>query len=163
MVDFSEILENSFQAVDYLAKQKQITFHEELKAIPRLFVDRRRMEQVIINILSNAIKYLPEETRVTIKSRIVNVNARKMFRVLISDEGYGFTPQELAEATTQFSKTYTQQEQKRVIQGSGLGLFISRQIVEQHGGTLTVRSGGIDLGTEVEILLLLDDSAIEGT
>jgi signal transduction histidine kinase len=76
-----------------------------------------------------------------------------MFRAEIIDKGFGFTPQELAEAMTPFGKVYTQQEQKRAVQGTGLGLFISRQIIEKHGGTLVIRSEGVNKGTNVEVLL----------
>jgi len=152
----SEILENAIRTVDYLATQKGITFTREMAPSVNLSVDRRRMEQALINILSNAIKYSPEKTRVTIKTNIVELNARKMFRVQVIDEGYGFTTEELPEATTQFGKAYTRQEQKRAIQGTGLGLYITRRIIEQHSGTLEIRSDGANLGTQIEILLPLD-------
>ncbi len=74
----------------------------------------------------------------------------------VIDEGYGFTPEELAEAMTPFGKAYTQQEQKRAVQGTGLGLFTSRCIVEQHGGTLVIRSDGINYGSQIEVLLPMD-------
>ena len=76
-----------------------------------------------------------------------------MFKVQVADEGYGFTTEELADATILFGKAYTRQEQKRFVPGTGVGLFISRRIVEQHGGTFTIRSEGANKGTEVEICL----------
>ncbi len=55
-----------------------------------------------------------------------------MFRVQVIDEGYGFTPAEMVEATILFGNAYTRQEQKRSEQGTGLGLFINHRIIEQQ-------------------------------
>ncbi len=85
----------------------------------------------------------------------MELGGRKLFEVRIIDEGYGFTNEELAEAMTPFGKAYTIQEKKRVVQGTGLGLFISLRIVEEHGGTLVIKSEGANKGTQVEILLPL--------
>ncbi len=155
-VEFAEILQNSVDAVDHLALQKKISIQVEESPSIRVKLDRRRMEQVIINLLSNAIKYSPAKTRITIKTNTIELNARKQFQILVTDEGYGFTPEELKDAMTPFGKGYTRQEQKRSIPGTGLGLFISSRIIEQHGGTLEIRSKGPNLGTQVEILLPLD-------
>ena len=156
-VIFNEILEDAIQAVDFLAVQKHITFSLETIPSATLSIDRRRMEQVLFNILSNAIKYSPEHTHVTTKTDLIEDSGCKLFKVQVIDEGYGFTPEELADAMIPFGKAYTQQDQKRVVQGAGLGLFISRRIVEQHGGILTIRSEGPNKGTEVEIRLPLNN------
>ncbi len=155
-ISFEEIIENAIRAVDYLATQKHITISTPIGIINIVSVDRRRMEQVIINLLSNAIKYSPDNTRVKIHTGLIDLSGQNLFQVQVIDEGYGFTPEELPEATTPFGKAYTRQDQKRVIQGTGLGLFISRRIVEQHGGTLEIHSEGVNKGTRVEILLPLE-------
>ncbi len=154
-IDFRELIENATRAVYFLAAQKNITISSEMAPADPVSVDRRRMEQVIINLLSNAIKYSPECTRVTIKTGPADVGGHKMFQVQVIDNGYGFTPAELADAMNPFGKAYTQQEQKRAVHGTGLGLFISRRIVEQHGGTLGIQSEGVNKGTQVELLLPL--------
>ncbi len=154
-VNFNELIASATRAVKHLAAQKFITINSESNALELVPVDFRRMEQVLINLLTNAIKYSPENTRVTIKTSLDVVHGRKMFRVIIKDEGYGFTPEELVDAMIPFGKAYTRQEQKRAVQGTGLGLFISRSIVEQHGGSLIILSEGANKGTQVEILLPL--------
>jgi signal transduction histidine kinase/CheY-like chemotaxis protein len=156
-MDFSEIIESVTRAINYLATQKSISIKTVTAAPPVcISVDRQRMQQVLINLLSNAIKYSPEHTHVTLKNDLIETNGCKWFKLQVIDEGYGFTPEELAEATTPFGKVYTKQEQKRTVQGSGFGLFISRRIVEQHGGTLVIQSNGANQGTQVEILLPMD-------
>ncbi len=152
-LDFSEVIHSATRSLNYLALQKKIMITTKINPPSLISVDRRRMEQVVINLLSNAIKYSPENTTVTLQTSPVEITGHKMLRVEITDQGFGFTPQELAEAMTPFGKVNSQQEQKQAVQGTGLGLFISRQIIEQHGGTLVIRSDGINKGSQVEILL----------
>ncbi len=149
-VEFEDLTETALKAVEHIAFQKRISFITDTMQNRRLSVDRRRMEQVMINFLTNAIKYSPEGSHVTIKTDNIEDG---LFRFSVIDEGYGFTPQEIPDATKPFSKPYTRQEKKRVIGGTGLGLYICRTIIEQHGGILEILSEGPDRGSEVRVTL----------
>ncbi len=152
-VDFHELLSKVIHAMKDHASQKNIKMVVQNGMFPKISLDPHRFEQVLINLISNAIKYSPEKTTIKIACKNRQIKGRKMYQVQIIDEGYGFTRGELAEATEPFGKAYTEQEQKKVVKGTGLGLFISKSIVEQHGGTFLIRSEGVNLGTVVEILL----------
>lgn len=86
------------------------------------------------NILNNAIKYSPEGGNIA-----VNVSCEDdVIRIAIEDEGMGVAP---ADAERLFEKFYrVQNEQSRNIGGTGLGLAICKEIIESHGGTISVRS-----------------------
>jgi PAS domain S-box-containing protein len=95
-------------------------------------IDRDRIEQVLANLLDNAIKYTPTGTAVHIHL----VAHAEAVRLSISDEGPGITPEEQAQLFKRFHRLSSSIHQA----GLGLGLYISKEIVEQHGGSLSFRS-----------------------
>ncbi|OLS12024.1 MAG: PAS/PAC sensor signal transduction histidine kinase [Promethearchaeota archaeon CR_4] len=150
--DLGVIIQNAIKAVDYQASRKNI------KVIPEIFplksnFDQERIEQVFINLLSNAIKYSPENTKVYVKLDQIKENEKKVALITVIDQGFGFTSVELEKAFLPFAKVHTQQDQKKFIAGPGLGLYISKNIVESHGGTIHIYSDGANRGTTVKILL----------
>ena len=93
--------------------------------------DKLRLEQVVMNLLSNAAKYgQGRPVRVRVEA------APGLARLAVSDEGYGIGPEDQERIFQRFHRA----ESTRHIQGLGLGLWISRQIAESHGGTLRVES-----------------------
>jgi signal transduction histidine kinase len=93
--------------------------------------DRLRLEQVVMNLLSNATKYgQGQPVRVSVE------DAGGLARLSVHDEGYGIATEDLERIFQRFQRS----ESTRHIQGLGLGLWISRQIAESHGGTLRVQS-----------------------
>jgi signal transduction histidine kinase len=100
-------------------------------------VDATKLEQALENVLSNAIKYTPDEGRITIS--LVCVAGRARFTV--HDTGPGISPELLP---TLFAKYHRLAgEATRVVGGTGLGLVIAKEIVEGHGGTISVSSTGV--------------------
>ncbi|MDQ0638354.1 PAS domain S-box-containing protein [Pedobacter sp. W3I1] len=95
--------------------------------------DRMRLEQVITNLIGNAVKYAPQSPDISINA----VNQNNEITVSIIDNGAGI-PQ--AEQTNIFSQFYRVREQDRHISGLGLGLYITREIIERHGGRIWVES-----------------------
>jgi K+-sensing histidine kinase KdpD len=96
-------------------------------------VDPIRFEQVIINLLSNAVKYSPEGGRVAVSLSYVANNDN--IRFLVRDWGLGIPP----EHRSQIFNRFYQAHQPRHLGGMGLGLYITRQIVELHGGRIEVQ------------------------
>jgi len=95
--------------------------------------DPVRLDQVLTNLISNALKYSPDggEVRLSVRRRGDEVE------LAVSDEGIGIPAGEQAQLFQPFSRTM---RARLEMGGTGLGLFISRQIVEQHGGTITLES-----------------------
>jgi signal transduction histidine kinase len=93
--------------------------------------DRLRLEQVLMNLLSNACKYgRKQPVRVRVEA------APGVARLSVQDEGYGIAPEDQERIFQRFQRA----DATRHIQGLGLGLWICRQIAEAHGGTLRVQS-----------------------
>jgi signal transduction histidine kinase/CHASE2 domain-containing sensor protein/GAF domain-containing protein len=96
--------------------------------------DTDRLEQVLVNLVSNAVKYSPRGGRVLLK--IEEEPGRVLIRV--SDDGMGMNAEEMSGLFQKFYRT--SEARRRGIKGTGLGLFLVKQLVEAHGGTIEVQS-----------------------
>ena len=96
--------------------------------------DPPRLKQVLVNLVENAIKYSPEGGRIAIRI----ADSADQLRIDVHDEGLGIPPSEQSRIFEKFYRLDA--EMTRGVGGSGLGLYISREIVEQMGGVLSVRS-----------------------
>ncbi|MBI4459440.1 MAG: PAS domain-containing protein [Acidobacteria bacterium] len=103
---------------------------EQSEQVPDIVADRDRIEQVITNLLSNALKYSPAES--VVRVRVQNVN--NSVRVSISDQGPGIPREQLDKVFDRFHQL------EGAKKGTGLGLTISRALVEQHQGRIWVES-----------------------
>jgi signal transduction histidine kinase len=101
---------------------------------PSLLCDESLLRQVLVNLVENAIKYSPDGGRIDVRLRF----DRRNVRIAVSDRGLGIPPSEQERIFEKFYRLDA--EMTRGVGGSGLGLFISREIVSQMDGTLTVRS-----------------------
>jgi two-component system phosphate regulon sensor histidine kinase PhoR len=96
--------------------------------------DPPRLRQVLVNLVENAIKYSPSGGRIEVRV----IDGQDELRIEVRDEGLGIPPSEQARIFEKFYRLDA--DMTRGVGGSGLGLYISREIVEQMGGTLSVRS-----------------------
>ena len=103
------------------------------KADHEIFADEMRIEQVIINFLTNAIKYSPGTTDILIT---VHLKDEKIY-VAIKDWGIGMLPEQLERV---FDKFYRVEETSQRFQGLGIGLYISSEIIRRHSGEIGVNS-----------------------
>ncbi len=101
--------------------------------LPVIEGDPVRLSQVVENLVSNASKYSPEGSTIT----IVLESSEGWVRLRIRDEGQGIPPDK---APLIFERFFRVEEDGRTVKGTGLGLFISREIVRAHGGDLTFES-----------------------
>lgn len=111
--------------------------HVEVEAPPvpvNAEVDSERFQIVVRNLVSNAIKYSPDEKPITV---VVNRNG-KTGKVIVIDHGIGIAPEDQARLFTRFGRI--EHEATRHVAGTGLGLWLSREIARMHDGDLTVDS-----------------------
>lgn len=135
-VDLKMLIEKVLDFNSQLAEKKRIRvmFDAPLE-MPILNLDRDMMEQVILNLYSNAIKYSPEAASVTIRLR----DNEKDVTIEVEDTGYGISESALPHI---FEKFYRVTDNEKVVDitGSGLGLALVKEIVEIHGGRVHVES-----------------------
>jgi signal transduction histidine kinase len=118
------------------------------RTLPPLVIDSERLEQVVINILSNAVKFSPDDS-------VVQVDVRRDDRhveIVVTDQGIGIRREFLPYVFERFRQAGSQQGSNR---GLGLGMSIARDIVEHHGGTITAESAGEGQGATFTVRLPL--------
>ncbi len=144
------LLENSLKELRELKQSKRITIKNNCANI-NLNVDGFRIEQALINILNNALKYSPPGGLIEITSE----RSDTQFIIYFKDNGYGFTPEELQDIWQPFTTAYLRKKDQSS-SGTGIGLHLTKGIIEQHGGQIEISSQGINQGTIVKITIPLD-------
>jgi two-component system sensor histidine kinase NblS len=128
--------EYAIRSVNMMAKDKQIElFFEHPEEMPLVSINQESMERVLINLLTNAIKYTPHGGNIHVNSRFLPEVNEVM--VSVKDDGIGI-PEECIEHI--FDRFYRVERKVHTIKGTGLGLTIVKKIVERHGGHLSVES-----------------------
>ena len=136
LTDYSmkDVLYNVFSAVEPLANDKKLGFKVEAQPdMPKGHGDERRLTQVVLNLVGNAIKF-SDTGAVIIKASSTNGS----FTVAVQDNGPGISTADQGKIFEEFQQADNSATKKKG--GTGLGLSISRRIVEMHGGKLWVES-----------------------
>ena len=134
-VNLNELILHTVRLVEARATSKTITIETSLGGQLIVAVDRLRMEQVLLNLLENAIRYTEPSGRVTVS---LTSGEQDHVQITVSDTGVGIPETDLPYI---FDRLYrVDKSRNRGRGGSGLGLAIVKQIVELHGGTVRVRS-----------------------
>lgn len=146
--DINEIVETKVEAFSYLASTKQITIDSEIdKTISQFNFDKMRIDQVITNLISNSLKFTQANGHITIKTETKNNEVV----VSVIDNGMGVP----AGKQNLLFVPFSQMQSAFRRDGSGLGLYISRGIVESHGGKIWMNSVE-GKGTTVSFSLPMD-------
>ena len=123
--------------------------------MPEISADYDRIEQVVLNILSNSIKYTPKGGKVTVSAGIDR--ARGEVYIKVGDTGIGIPKDDLTRVFDRFYRV--DKARSRELGGTGLGLSIAKEIVDAHNGTIEITSE-IDRGTEITVRLPITHSSI---
>jgi signal transduction histidine kinase len=105
--------------------------------LPEMLCDKNRIRQVVLNLLQNATRYSPKGSRVSLSGDVVEESGRRFVRICVADEGIGISARDLERI---FSKGVMLPKPEWAAKGTGLGLFISKGIVEAHGGRIWAES-----------------------
>jgi signal transduction histidine kinase len=147
-VDVGELLHAVTQAEQPAARRRGLSLSCAVKEDALLCADPVKLEQVILNLLSNAMKFTPEGGQITLTGR---GTAEGGYEIVIADTGCGMAPDEIPQAMTTFAQIHNPFLRKGD-RGSGLGLPISRGLVALHQGRLEIASRR-GAGTRVSVRL----------
>jgi two-component system phosphate regulon sensor histidine kinase PhoR len=114
--------------------------------LPLVLGDSDRLQQVLINLADNAVKYTPKGGTVTIAAQVLPNGDTPVVEVAVTDTGIGIPNEELPRLTERFYRV--DKARSRELGGTGLGLAIVKHIVQAHGGKLTITST-VNVGTSV--------------
>jgi PAS domain S-box-containing protein len=147
-VAFEDVIRHAVDAVKPAADAKSIRLHCNLAAsVAPVSADAERLQQVVWNILSNAVKFTPRGGRVDVTLAQIVDNVQ----LVVSDTGIGITREFLPHIFERFRQQDSSTTRERG--GLGLGLGIARQLVEMHGGTIDATSQGPGTGASFHIVL----------
>ena len=138
--DMTLLIRECVKNFQFLIKEKNVNVTLNLPETSYLNFDRPRIEQVISNLLSNALKNTPPYGKIQIILQLNEDSAK----ISITDTGIGLTKDEMRRLFTQFGKIerYGQEFVHLNMEGAGLGLYISKEIVNLHDGQIWVESQG---------------------
>ncbi len=151
-IDFACLIEEVVRLTAIPAEQKAITIDKDISSGLAMHADRRAMKQVLLNLMSNAVKFTNQGGRVSVRARRIS----RAVMVTIEDTGIGIPPDALTKIGQPFEQVQNQLTKSGG--GSGLGLAISRSLAEMHGGSLKITSKQ-GAGTRVSVRIPLDNDA----
>jgi signal transduction histidine kinase len=125
-------------------------------AMPPVFMDSRQMERVLVNLVSNAVNYTPDGKTIAIATSV----EAECIAFAVVDEGIGISAEDVPHVFERFYRS----EQARKVEnsGTGLGLAIVKEIVELHGGSVTISSVA-GQGSAFTVRLPLSSGGLRGT
>ena len=135
-LDPTKVIKESLELVRPLANEREVSLvlPEELSTDKAIIADRNRLKQVLLNLLSNAVKYNYRKGTVTLSATATESD---MLCVSIADTGRGISPEKHEEVFHPFSRLGLETSK---VEGTGIGLTISRQLIESMGGHLDFES-----------------------
>jgi PAS domain S-box-containing protein len=132
--DLPMTIDNALMLVRERAARRGIALHRAVdEGLGQVEADERKIRQVLLNMLSNAIKFTPEGGRIELAAKPVN----GVIEVSVSDTGVGIAPADQEAVFEEFRQVGTADKN---VEGTGLGLALSRKFVELHGGKIWVKS-----------------------
>jgi signal transduction histidine kinase len=152
----AEVLTPLVQEAQLIGQTRQIKVTFEAQEVPPIALDRERMTQVIGNLLSNALKYTPDNGTIDVRLALQpdcaenRSNGKGCVRIEVTDSGVGIPESDLKQL---FDKFYQAKNTPLVNEkGSGLGLALVKHVSEAHGGSVRVEST-VGVGSKFTVLL----------
>ena len=132
---------------DMAAKKKIEMLLEIAEDLPNIEADDLKVREIFYNLISNAIKFTPNDGKISIRAKKTD----SVIEIVIWDNGCGIAPKNIEKIFEGFIRIDT--PYSRVTEGTGLGLPLSKKLVELHGGEFFIESAGLNKGTSVRFTL----------
>jgi PAS domain S-box-containing protein len=161
-IDIQLLLENSLVMIKEKAMKHGIELSVNVNGVPdTIRADERKLKQIAYNLLSNAVKFTPDGGKISVTAQACPPAAEELsplggnpggfIQINVSDNGVGLNPDDLERIFQPFEQVLSSGHPK--IQGTGLGLSLTRQLVELHGGRIWAQSEGVRKGTTFYLIL----------
>jgi len=147
-VDLSHSIQAAMHLVLERANRRSVRLSAEVEPnLPHLYVDNLRIKQIMLNLLTNAIKFTPEGGEVALLAKL---EATGGIAILVRDTGIGIASEDIAKVLEPFGQVVNPMVRRE--DGTGLGLPITKRLAELHGGTVSIDST-VNVGTTVTVRL----------
>jgi two-component system cell cycle sensor histidine kinase PleC len=133
-----DVVEDAARLVRTKADAAGLALEVVVSDLPEVEADYRALKQVLLNLLSNAVKFTPRGGRVRVIAAPAEGEGGARVRLSVQDTGIGIAPEDLARLARPFEQIESQQAKTQ--QGTGLGLALTKSLVEMHGGLLELKS-----------------------
>ena len=159
-IDPAELVETVIFRLGQQFADKQVSLNIDIPPdLPTISVDPGRMTQVLLNLLGNALQFTPSGGHVTVQclvndsssSGCQDLGSDPCLQITVADTGIGLTAAQISHIFERFYRV--DKSRSRAGGGSGIGLTISKHLVEAHGGRLTAASSGLNQGSVFMIVL----------
>ena len=185
-LDATEVLRDALAAAQGLAEGKGLTLRESIQdPLPVAQTDPLRLKQIVLNLLSNAVKFTPAGGTITVTARGVTGHVGDLatgfsgpvpsrgateapgglppnwLELSVTDTGIGMRPEDLPRLFQRF--TQLESPLTKHHGGTGLGLSLTKRLVELHGGRIWATSEGVGKGSRFTIVLPAEDSTVRST
>lgn len=155
-----KLIEKALHIVAGQAHTAKIDIYTDLPPkLPQIIADRVRLVQILLNLLSNALKFTPEGGKIIIRVGVETArNGVHFFTIDVEDTGIGMTPEEISKAFQTFNQADAGLNRK--YEGAGLGLPLTQRLVELHHGKISIESAK-NVGTRVTVRLTSDPAMLD--
>ena len=161
-IDIRSLLENSMVMIKEKALKHGIELSVIVNGVPdTIRADERKLKQIMYNLLSNAVKFTPAGGKISVAAQACHAESEALFplggapdgyiQISVSDNGIGLKADDLDRIFQPFEQAATPGQTQ--IQGTGLGLSLTRQLVELHGGKIWAQSEGVRKGAAFYLTL----------
>lgn len=152
-IDLGELINTVYAEMLPKAQEQKINleFARPLQPLPKIQADPERIEQVLINLIGNSLKFTPENG--TIRISVDYDPQIQQETVSVTDNGKGISAEDISKLFQKFSMVGTNYLVKQNTQGTGLGLYLSKAIIELMGGKIWVESEGLQKGSKFSFAL----------
>ncbi len=156
-LSLEDVTEDAVRLVRNRAEAAGLQLEIDFPALPEVEADYRAVKQVLLNLLSNAIKFTPRAGRVTVRAEMRRDPLGERVRVSVIDTGIGIAAEDLARLAKPFEQVESQHA--KTTQGTGLGLALTKSLVEMHDGSLEMTSAPGE-GTTVSFVLPINQGGL---
>ena len=163
-ISFDDIYEMSMTSVQQDFKEKEQTVESKIsEELPKIWADEVRLKQILTNFLTNANKYTPEKGVINVGAEVAeNIwdeeGARQVLHIWVKDDGLGISEEDQKKLFVKYFRSTNQRALDE--KGTGLGLALTKRLIEFHGGTIWFESE-LNKGTTFHFTIPLASEILE--